>query len=84
MVLAQAMVDYDLLLSEPRLGRCVEAIELCRSAEHNFGLGAPFDLYLKRIQAFQESAPPADWTENFCRGDEVGYFVAGFDATRLR
>jgi adenylate cyclase len=38
-----------------------EAIELCRSAEHNFGLGAPFDLYLKRIRAFQESAPPADW-----------------------
>ena len=39
----------------------LEAIELCRSAEHNFGLGVPFDIYLKRIQAFQESAPPADW-----------------------
>jgi adenylate cyclase len=39
----------------------LEAIEFCRSAEHNFGLGVPFDIYLKRIQAFQESAPPADW-----------------------
>jgi adenylate cyclase len=43
----------------------LEAIEFCRSAEHNFGLGAPFDLYLKRIQAFQESAPPANWTGIF-------------------
>jgi adenylate cyclase len=43
----------------------LEAIELCRSAEHNFGLGVPFDLYLKRIRAFQESAPPADWTGIF-------------------
>ena len=38
-----------------------EAIELCRSAEHNFGLTGLFDLYRTRIQAFRESAPPADW-----------------------
>jgi adenylate cyclase len=43
----------------------LEAIELCRSAEDNFGLGVPFDLYFKRIKAFQESAPPADWTGVF-------------------
>ena len=43
----------------------LEAIELCRSAEHNFGLGVPFDLYFKRIKAFQQSAPPADWTGVF-------------------
>ena len=43
----------------------LEAIQLCRSAEDNFGLGTPFDLYLKRIQAFQESSPPADWTGVF-------------------
>src|SRR6516165_568107 len=43
----------------------LEAIELCRSAEHNFGLGVSFDVYLKRIQAFQESAPPADWAGIF-------------------
>ena len=43
----------------------LEAIQLCRSAEDNFGLGNPFDLYLKRIQAFQESSPPADWTGVF-------------------
>jgi adenylate cyclase len=43
----------------------LEAIQLCRSAEHNYGLGIPFDLYLKRIQAFQESSPPADWAGVF-------------------
>jgi adenylate cyclase len=43
----------------------LEAIELCRSAENNFGLGTLFDLYSTRIQAFQASAPPADWTGIF-------------------
>jgi adenylate cyclase len=43
----------------------LEAIELCRSAEHNFGLGMLFDLYRTRIQAFQASAPPTDWTGIF-------------------
>jgi adenylate cyclase len=43
----------------------LEAIELCRSAENNFGLGALFDLYSTRVQAFQASAPSADWTGIF-------------------
>ena len=43
----------------------LEAIDLCRSAENNFGLGMLFDLYSTRIQAFQASAPPADWTGIF-------------------
>src|SRR5215467_7936332 len=43
----------------------LEAIQLCRSAENNFGLGMLFDLYWTRIQAFQASAPPADWTGIF-------------------
>jgi adenylate cyclase len=43
----------------------LEAIELCRSAENNFGFGAAFDLYWKRVQAFQASAPPADWAGVF-------------------
>ena len=43
----------------------LEAIELCRSAENNFGLGMLFDLYWTRIQAFQVSAPAADWTGIF-------------------
>jgi adenylate cyclase len=45
----------------------LEAIELCRVAEHNFGLAALFDLYRTRIETFRESAPPKDW---------VGVFVA--------
>jgi adenylate cyclase len=43
----------------------LEAIELCQSAEHNLGLAGLFDLYRTRIQAFRESAPPADWTGIF-------------------
>jgi adenylate cyclase len=43
----------------------LEANELCRSAENNFGLGTLFDLYRTRIQAFQVSAPPADWAGIF-------------------
>ena len=43
----------------------LEAIELCQSAKHNFDLATLFDLYRTRIQAFRESAPPADWTGIF-------------------
>jgi len=43
----------------------LEAIELCRSVDDNFGLAALFDLYWTRIQAFRESAPPADWVGTF-------------------
>src|SRR5215472_1074683 len=43
----------------------LEALELCRLAEHNFGLGMLFDLYATRIREFQASAPPADWTGVF-------------------
>jgi adenylate cyclase len=43
----------------------LEAIAFCRSTENNFGLASLFDLYRTRIQTFQESAPPADWTGIF-------------------
>jgi adenylate cyclase len=43
----------------------LEAIELCRSAEHNFGIAGLLDLFGTRIRAFRESAPPADWTGIF-------------------
>jgi len=43
----------------------LEAIELCWSAEHNFGLTAVFDLYRTRIQAYRETGPPADWAGIF-------------------
>jgi adenylate cyclase len=43
----------------------LEAIELCQSAEHNFGLNGLFDLYRTRIEAFRQSAPPADWAGIF-------------------
>jgi len=43
----------------------LEAIELCQSAQHNFGLTGLFDLYRTRIEAFRQSAPPADWAGIF-------------------
>lgn len=43
----------------------LEAIELCRSAEPNYSLTLLFDLYWQRVQAFRESAPPADWNGIF-------------------
>ena len=43
----------------------LEAIELCRSAEQNFGIAGLLDLFGTRIRAFRESAPPADWTGIF-------------------
>jgi adenylate cyclase len=43
----------------------LEAIELCQSAENTFGLTTLLNLYRTRIQAFRESAPPADWTGIF-------------------
>src|SRR6516162_7589028 len=45
----------------------LEANELCRASEHKFGLTAVFDLYRTRVEAFRQSAPPADW---------MGVFVA--------
>src|SRR5215831_16675522 len=42
-----------------------EAVELCRGSENKFGLTVLFDLYRTRIEAFRESAPPADWTGVF-------------------
>ena len=48
----------------------LEAIQLCRSAEHNFGLGNLFDLYWKRIRA-SEKVLPGGLDGNFCGGNEV-------------
>jgi adenylate cyclase len=45
----------------------LEAIELCRSTTHSFGFNGLFNLYRTRIEAFRQSAPPADW---------IGIFVA--------
>jgi adenylate cyclase len=42
-----------------------EAVRLCQSAERNFGLTGLFDLYRARIEAFRQSAPPADWAGIF-------------------
>jgi adenylate cyclase len=39
----------------------LEALQVCRSFDRNFGLEALFDLYRARVQAFSEVAPPSDW-----------------------
>jgi adenylate cyclase len=45
----------------------LEALQLCRTADENFGLTGLFDLYQARVQACSENAPPPDW---------IGVFVA--------
>ncbi len=43
----------------------LEALRIGRTADENFGLGALFDLYRTRVQAFSNSAPPLDWNGVF-------------------
>jgi adenylate cyclase len=42
-----------------------EAIEMCRVVDDRYGLKRLYDLYLARIQAFQENPPPPDWNGAF-------------------
>ncbi len=37
------------------------ALQLCRQAANNFGLGEIYNLYLARIRSFQDKEPPDDW-----------------------
>lgn len=39
----------------------LEALQLCRHAPNNFGLDEIYNLYLARIQSFQDKGPPDDW-----------------------
>ena len=39
----------------------LEALHLCRHTQNNFGLDEIYNLYLARIQSFQEKGPPDDW-----------------------
>jgi hypothetical protein len=43
----------------------LEALQVCRSLEHDFGLEGLLDLYRARVQAFSEVAPPSDWNGVF-------------------
>ena len=41
--------------------RALETIELCRKPAERFGIGALYDMYADRIEAFRRDPPPADW-----------------------
>ncbi len=41
--------------------RALEKIELCRKAAERFGVGALYDMYAERIEAFRHDPPPPDW-----------------------
>src|SRR5258708_4750181 len=41
--------------------RALERIELCRKAAERFGVGALYDMYAERIEAFRHDPPPPDW-----------------------
>jgi adenylate cyclase len=41
--------------------RALERIEICRKAAERFGIGALYDMYAERIEAFRRDPPPPDW-----------------------
>jgi len=41
--------------------RALERIEICRKAAERFGIGALYDMYAERIEAFRYDPPPSDW-----------------------
>jgi adenylate cyclase len=41
--------------------QALDAIELCRKAAEGFGVGALYDMYAERIEAFRHNPPPPDW-----------------------
>ncbi len=41
--------------------RALERTELCRKAAERFGVGALYDMYAERIEAFRCDPPPPDW-----------------------
>src|ERR1700730_1735933 len=41
--------------------QALATIELCRKASEPFGIGALFDMYAERIEAFRRHPPPLDW-----------------------
>jgi adenylate cyclase len=43
----------------------LEALNVCKSFDPDFGLEGLFDLYRARVQAFSEVAPPTDWNGVF-------------------
>jgi len=41
--------------------KALDTIEACRKAAESFGVGALYDMYAERIEAFRHNAPPPDW-----------------------
>jgi adenylate cyclase len=41
--------------------QALETIELCRKAAERFGIGALYDMYAERVEAFHRDPPPPDW-----------------------
>jgi hypothetical protein len=43
-----------------KIGRALERIEICKAAAR-VGIGALYDMYAERIEAFRHNPPPPDW-----------------------
>ena len=41
--------------------QALDTIESCRKAAEGFGVGALYDMYAQRIEAFRHNPPPPDW-----------------------
>jgi hypothetical protein len=55
----------------------LEALHLCRHTQNNFGLDEIYNLYLARIQSFQEKGPPT--TGMACSRSKPSNLLASFD-----
>jgi adenylate cyclase len=41
--------------------KVLDALEPCRKAAEGFGIGALYEMYAERIEAFRRDPPPPDW-----------------------
>ena len=46
---------------EQNWSQALDTIEPCRKAAEGFGVGALYQMYAERIEAFRHNPPPADW-----------------------
>jgi adenylate cyclase len=52
------MLEY---YREQNWTQALDALEPCRKAGEGFGIGALYEMYAERIEAFRRDPPPADW-----------------------
>ena len=75
--IAQAIVDYAVLLSQSRLGRCFRGDRIVSVGRAQFWYCRPTRFISDTDTGFPGKRSTCRLERDFCRGDEVGYFAAG-------